>query len=133
MKRLSILAIAAITVLFTAQVSAGEWGYLSTIPNDHPGESVFRVNIEDVDGKQPGPGVNAPVHPGSHAVKVSLVFNPEWGTGMGMTDDNIYYDMITVTVEADKTYYLGAKVNTKATADEQMTGDFWQAVIYSVE
>ena len=133
MKKLISLAIFAIAVLFASQVSAKEWGFITGIPNDVPGESVFRVNIEDVDGNDAGMGPNTSVEPGSHEVKVSLVFNPEWGIGMGMTAENIYYDTITVTAEAKKTYYIGAKVNTKASAEAQKDGSFWEAVVYKVE
>jgi len=133
MKKIFALAIVAASVLFAGQVLAAEWGYLTVIPNDHPGDSVFRVNIESIDGKMPDPGANAPVSPGSHVVKVSLVFNAEWGTGMGLTEDNIYTDELTVDVVAKKTYFLGANVNTKATSEEQMKGNFWDPVVVSTE
>ena len=132
MKKIFALAIVAVSVLFAGQVSAAEWGYLTVIPNDHPGDSVYRVNIDSIDGKMPdAAGANIPVSPGTHVVKVSLVFNEEWGTGMGMTADNIYYDEISVDVTAKETYFLGAKVNTKATSAEQMSGDFWNAMVVS--
>ncbi len=133
MKKIFALAIVAASVLFAGQVSAAEWGYLTVIPNDHPGDSVYRVNIESIDGKMPDPGANAPVSPGTHVVKVSLVFNADWGTSMGLTEDNIYTDEISVDVAAKKTYFLGAKVNTKATSAEQMNGNFWDPVVASVK
>jgi hypothetical protein len=131
MKKIFALAIVAVSALFAGQVLAAEWGYLTVIPNDRPADSVFRVNIESIDGKLPDPGANAPVSPGTHVVKVSLVFNEEWGTGMGLTADNIYTDEISVDVAAKQTYFLGAKVNTKATSEEQMKGTFWEAIVVS--
>jgi hypothetical protein len=133
MKKIFALAIVAASVLFAGQVSAAEWGYLTVIPNDHPADSVFRVNIESIDGKLPDPGANAPVSPGTHVVKVSLVFNDEWGMGMGLTADKIYTDEISVDVAAKSTYFLGAKVNTKATSEEQTKGTFWEPVVVSVK
>ncbi len=131
MKKIFALALVAVSALFAGQVSAAEWGYLTVIPNDRPADSIFRVNIEQIDGKLPDPGANAPVSPGTHVVKVSLVFNEEWGTSMGLTADNIYYDEISVDVAAKETYFLGAKVNTKATSAEQTSGDFWNAMVVS--
>ena len=133
MKKIFVLALVAVSALFAGQVSAAEWGYLSTIPNDHPGENVFRVNIEEIDGKQPGPGLNAAVEPGTHEVKVSLVFNADWGVSMGMTEEHIYYDTLSVDVAAKTTSFLGAKVNTNATGEEQSSGNFWEPLVYSVE
>jgi len=133
MKRFTAMAIMAISVLFASQVSAGEWGWISTMPNDEPGESVFRVNIESVDGQTPVEGANVAVKPGSHEVKTSLVFNSAWGDGMNMTQDNIYYQTITVDVEADKTYYLASKVDLKASPEAQADGSFWTAMVYKTE
>jgi len=132
MKKIFALAIVAVSALFAGQVSAAEWGYLTTIPNDRPADSIFRVNIESIDGKMSdAAGANIPVSPGTHVVKVSLVFNAEWAAGMGRTADSIYYDEISVDVAAKQTYFLGAKVNTKATVEEQTSGSFWEAIVVS--
>jgi len=133
MKRFTAMAIMAISVLFASQVSAGEWGWISTMPNDEPGESVFRVNIETVDGQTPVEGANVAVKPGSHEVKTSLVFSAAWGDSMNMTEGNIYYQTITVDVEADKTYYLASKVDLKASPEAQADGSFWSAMVYKTE
>jgi hypothetical protein len=132
MKKVFAVALLAVSVLFAGEALAAEWGYLTVISNDRPADSVFRVNIEAIDGKMNDiAGANVPVSPGTHVVKVSLVFNDEWGAGMGQTADNIYYDEISVDVAAKETYFLGAKVNLKATAEEQASGSFWEAIVVS--
>jgi hypothetical protein len=133
MKRFTAVAIMAITVLFATQVSAGEWGWLSTMPNDEPGASQFRVNIETVDGQTPVEGANVAVKPGSHEVKTSLVFSAAWGDSMDMTEGNVYYQTINVDVEAGKTYYLASKVDLKASPEAQNDGSFWTAFVAKTE
>lgn len=134
MKKVFVLAFLAVSVFFAAQVVAHDNGYLTTIPNANPSKGVFEVNIEKVDGKEPGLGVNTSVKPGSHEVRVSLVFNPEWGgAALQLTERDIYYANITVDVEAQKTYFLGAKVNINATTDEVAAGTFWEPIVYRVE
>lgn len=49
---------------------------------------------------------------------------------MNMTENDIYYQNISVDVEAGKTYTLAAKVNTHATSEQQKDGSFWEPIIY---
>jgi len=134
MKRVIVLAVLAVTAIFTAQVLAHDAGYLTTVPNSYPGKSVFQVNIEKVDGKEGGLGVNTSVKPGSHEVRVSLVFDPRWGdAALSLTERDIYYANMTVDVEAGKTYFLGAKVNLQATTEEVSAGTFWEPIVFRVE
>jgi hypothetical protein len=134
MKKVVALAVFAISVFFTAQLVAHDAGYITTIPNAIPAKSILQVNLEAVDGKEPGLGVNTSVKPGTHQVKVSLVFNSMWGgTSLDMTNQKIYYANIDVDVEAGKTYFLGAEVDLNATPESVAEATFWRPVVYRVE
>ncbi|MGH8034962.1 MAG: hypothetical protein ACREO9_07045, partial [Lysobacterales bacterium] len=85
MKRFTAMAVVAVAVLFATQVSAEDWGWVTAFPNAEPGESVFTVNIENVDGTQPVEGAaNVPLKPGAHEVKTSLVANAAWLDALNM-------------------------------------------------
>ena len=112
---------------------AKEHGYITSIPMDHPAENVFRVNIEKIDGKMTNAAVNHAATPGSREVEVSLVFNPSYGVGMEKTAENVYYKTMTFDVEAGKTYFIGAKVDTHASAEAQDDGSFWEPLIYETK
>ena len=134
MKRFTAMAIMAVSVLFATQVSAGEWGWVTAMPNAEPGEGMFQVNIESVDGHQPVEGApNVPLKPGSHEVKTSLVANASWLDALNMNEDDIFYDTITVEVEAGKTYYLASKVDLNAKPAAVADGSFWEAVVSKTE
>ena len=130
MRRIITFVALTISVFFCSQALAAEHGFINAIIKDVPKENVFRVNIEKIDGKDPRMGFNQEVKPGTHSVEVSLVFNSSWGTGMSGTQDNTYYKTISVDVESKKTYTLGARVNTDATAEQQKDGSFWEPIVY---
>jgi hypothetical protein len=128
-KFLSVFGIAAV-LLFSTLAMAKDHGFITGLYKAAPADGVFQVNIEKIDGKDTMSGVNKEVKAGTRSIEVSLVFNPAWGTGMNMTEENIYYQTISVDVEAGKTYTLAAKVNTHASSEQQKDGSFWEAIIY---
>ena len=132
MKNLAVVFFTACTMLAGSSAIAAEHGFITSLMHDEPAEDIYRVNIEDINGKNANMGPNHHVHTGEISVTVSLVFNPARGTGMARTGNNIYYQTFTMTVEKGKTYYLGAKVNTHASAAEQADGSFWEPIIAEV-
>ncbi len=120
----------AIGILMSTQLLAKGHGFVNSIYEDIPKENIFRVNIEKIDGRDARSSYNKELKAGERSIEDSLVFNPVWGTGMSMTDNDIYYQTISLDVEAGKTYTLGAKVNTHATSAEQKDGSFWETIIY---
>ena len=101
--------------------------------NDLPDENVYRVNIEKINGSEKGMSANHRVSPGKHSIDVSLVFNPKWAPGMEKTMENIYYKSVEMELEAGKTYYIGAKVDTDASEDAIKDGSFWQPIVQKIE
>ena len=133
MKLLTIVAILALLALPLDSALAAKRGWLTAIASDIPADDVYRVNVNKVDGKEAGYGVNKAVKPGTREVEVSLVFNEKWsGANMRRAGSNIYYKTITIEVEKGKTYYLGAKVNTEASAEEVDAGSFWEPIVHRV-
>lgn len=117
-----------IAFLFASVVHAADHGYVTTEPNDHPEKSIFRVNIESVNGKD-AEAINVRVPAGDNSIKVSLVFNPSWGSGMEKTQNRTYTRDMTLTVEKGKTYFLGARVDTRASPEAQADGSFWEPIV----
>lgn len=130
MKKFSAVSAIIIVIFFSGLAIAKDHGFINGIYKDVPEKNIFRVNIDKIDGRDARSGFNKEVKAGPHEIKVSLVFNPIWGTGMSMTEDNIYYQNISVDVEAGKTYTLAAKVDTHASSEQQSDGSFWEAIIY---
>ncbi|MDX1381398.1 MAG: hypothetical protein R3233_09770 [Xanthomonadales bacterium] len=131
MTRVSIFlaALAAVVLAGCATSGTSDHGYVSAIPNDRPSQNIFRVNINQVDGKLASAGPNHRVDPGTHTISVSLIFNPAWGQGMQRTQDEIYYQDLEIDIEPGVTYWIGAKVDTKASAEAQRDGSFWEAMV----
>jgi hypothetical protein len=125
-------AFAAVALLLSASAFAAEHGFVSPMMHDDVSDGIFRVNIEKVNGKEPHMGINQHVHTGKNTVTVSLVFNASWGQGMADTSADIYTKDIELNVEKGKNYYLGAKVDTKASQAAQADGSFWEPVIAEV-
>jgi hypothetical protein len=117
-----------ISLLVVAGAQASDHGYVTSEPEDHPAEGVFRVNIEKVNGKETV-SQNTRVPAGDNTVVVSLVFNSSWGVGMEETGDRTYTKTMKLQVEKGKTYFLGARVNTEASAEAQRDGSFWEPVV----
>ena len=123
-------AISAIvlSLLMLGSVQAADHGYVTTEPEDHPKDNIFRVNIESVNGRE-AEALNVRVPVGENKVTVSLVFNSSWGTAMEETEDRIYTKEMTLNVEKGKTYFLGSKVDTKASPEAIADGSFWEPVV----
>ena len=116
------------SILLLGAAQAADHGYVTAEPEDHPADNVFRVNIESVNGKE-SESENTRVPVGENTVNVSLVFNPAWGTSMGQTEERTYTQDITLQVEKGKTYFLGSKVDTKASPEAIADGSFWQPIV----
>ncbi len=130
------LLISALTIaifVFAQAASAEEMSHVRALLDDSPGENVFRVNIDKIDGDEPSPGQNHHIKPGKRSVDVSLVFNPKYGTGMDETADAIYTKTMTFEVKPGTTYTLAAKVDTNASKEAQEDGSFWSPIIYKEE
>ena len=130
MKKFIYASVIMVVMVFSGLAIAKDHGFINSLWKDAPKENIFRVNIEKIDGRDANSAPNKEVKAGTHEVKVSLVFDSKWGTGMSMTENDIYYSNITVDVEAGKTYTLAAKVNTHASAEQQNDGSFWEPIIY---
>jgi len=121
-----------VAMLFCNLAVAKDHGFVTTLWKGIPSKSIFRVNIEKIDGKDANSAVNKQVKAGEHKIEVSLVFDTNWATGMSTTLDEIYYKTMSFEVEAGKTYTLASKVNTHATVEQQRDGSFWDPVIFKV-
>ena len=133
MNLLNIILVITLVFLPMEAALAAKRGWLATISSDIPADSIYRVNVNKVDGKEAGYGTNKSVKVGTREVEVSLVFNEKWtGANMRKAGNNIYYKTISIEVEKGKTYYLGAKVNTDATAEEVDAGSFWEPIVHRV-
>lgn len=130
MKKFMAVSALMTVLVFSGLAVAKDHGFINGLWKDVPKENVFRVNIDKIDGRDAPSGANKEVKVGTHDVKVSLVFDSKWGSGMSMTENEIYYQHISVDVEAGKTYTLAAEVNTHATSEQQKDGSFWEAIIY---
>jgi hypothetical protein len=135
MRKLISIAAFAATLLAFSPVFAAEHAYITSVRLDIPSENVYRVNIEKVDGSEKGLSMssNHRVPAGKHSIDISLVFNPKWSSGMDKTIDNIYHKTIEMDFAAGKTYHIGAKVDTNASADAIKDGSFWEPVLHSVD
>ena len=119
--------------LCLAQTSeAAEHGYIASLPHAETAEHQFPVTIEKFNGKDPGYGPKHHAHVGTNTVLVSLVFNSAWGEGMSYTQNQVYSRTIELTVEKGRTHYIGARVDTRASADAQRDGSFWEPVVTEV-
>jgi hypothetical protein len=114
--------------LLAASAQASDHGYVTSEPEDHPGDNLFRVNVQRVNGKE-SESLNTRVPTGENTVTVSLVFNSSWGNSMEHTQGRTYSKDLVLQVEKGKTYFLGAKVDTKATPEAQRDGSFWEPVV----
>jgi hypothetical protein len=124
----SAISAALFSLMMTGLVQASDHGYVTTEPEDHPDKNIFRVNIESVNGKD-SENINERVPVGENIITVSLVFNSSWGIAEQETQDRIYTKDMTLQVEKGKTYFLGSKVDTQASAEAQANGSFWEPVV----
>ena len=125
----TIAALAVVVATGCATSGSSDHGYVSAIPNDRPSQNIFRVNINQVDGKLASGGPNYRVDAGQHTITVSLVFNPAWGQSMQYTQGQTYTQDLAMTIEPGVTYWIGAKVDTAATSAAQRDGSFWEAMV----
>lgn len=125
----ALLLSAAVGLAGCATRGSSDHGYVSAIPNDRPSQDIFRVNINQVDGRLASGGPNHRVDAGTHTITVNLVFNPAWGQGMQYTKDQIYSQDLEIEITPGVTYWLGAKVDTRASAAAQRDGSFWEAMV----
>lgn len=122
------LAALVLGLLLAGTAQASDHGYITSEPEDHPADGIFRVNIERVNGKE-AVSLNTRVPVGENTVTVSLVFNDSWGAGMEETGDRVYTKDLVLQVEKGKTYFLGARVDTAASTKAQGDGSFWKPVV----
>jgi len=125
--------LACVAVLLSGQAVADDHGYVTGIRADQPADKVFRVNIEKVNGDEPGPSPNVRVPAGQSSITVSLVFNSLWSEKMQWTQQQIYEKEFVLDVEAGKTYFIAALVDTDASEAAQKDGSFWEPVIVKTE
>jgi hypothetical protein len=124
----SLLVVAMLSLVTVVAVQAADHGYVTSEPEDHPNDSLFRVNIERVNGKD-SEAINTRVPVGENTITVSLVFNSSWGSNMEESQGRTYTKDLILQVENGKTYFLGAKVDTNASAAAQSDGSFWEPVV----
>lgn len=122
------ISVLLFSLLMVGAVQAADHGYVTAEPEDHPKDNIFRVNIESVNGKE-SEAINVRVPVGENKVTVSLVFNSSWGTAMEETQERIYTQEMMLNVEKGKTYFLGSKVDTKASPEAIADGSFWEPVV----
>jgi len=125
--------LACVALLLSGPALADDHGYVTGIRSDQPGDKVFRVNIEKVNGDEPGPSPNIRLPSGENSITVSLVFNSLWSEKMQFTQQQIYQKDFVLDVEAGKTYFIGALVDTNASEAAQKDGSFWDPVIVKTE
>ena len=118
---------------FSQPALSEEMSHIRGLLDDSPGENVFRISIDKVEGDEPSPGQNHHIKPGKRSVEVSLVFNPKYGTGMDETANQTYSKSFTFDVKPGKTYTIAAKVDTHASKAAQEDGSFWTPIIYKEE
>ena len=127
------MILACLAVLASGTALAADHGYVTGIRADQPADKVFRVDIEKINGDEPGPSPNVRVPAGKNSITVSLVFNSLWGKDMQYTQQQVYQKDFVLDVEPGKTYFIGAVVDTAAGEDAQKDGSFWGPVIVKTE
>ena len=126
------IAIAFLAVMFAACASTdstSDHGYIASIPSDRPAQDTFRVNINRIDDRLQTTGPNHRAAVGERSVDVSLIFNPDWGQSMQYTRTQTYSQTMTIDIEPGVTYYIGARVDTRASREAQRDGSFWEPYI----
>ena len=125
--------LACVAVLAPGTALAADHGYITGIRADQPADNVFRVNIEKVNGDEPGSAPNVRVPAGKSSITVSLVFNSLWSETMQYTQQQVYQKDFVLDVEPGKTYFIGALVDTAASENAQKDGSFWDPAIVRTE
>lgn len=111
--------------------SAGGHGWIGSIARAVPSDQVYRVNIQQIDGKQRVYARNYRVDAGEHKVRVSLVMEYDFATNLKrITSGQIYVKTLTVDVEDGKRYEIGGQVDPDASDEAQRDGSFWKPVVY---
>ena len=120
-------------IILSACASTGDGkghGYVTSIPQVVQQDSMFRVNIQRVNGKQPIDSRQYQVPAGEATVRVSLILDRNFAPQLVAAVDKIFTQELTFDVTAGVTYQVGAKVDLNASSEDQMSGNFWEPVIY---
>ena len=120
-------------IILSACASTGDGkghGYVTSIPQVVQQDSMFRVNIQRVNGKQPIDSRQYQVPAGEATVRVSLILDRNFAPQLVAAVDKIFTQELAFDVTAGVTYQVGAKVDLNASSEDQMSGNFWEPVIY---
>jgi len=131
MKFKIMILISAILLSACASSGAGNGhGYVTSVPQVVMQDSMFRVNIQRVNGKQPIDSRQYQVPAGEATIRVSLILDRNYAPQLVSAVEKIFTQELTFNVTAGVTYQVGAKVDLQASGEDQMSGNFWEPVIY---
>jgi hypothetical protein len=128
--KLLILFSAIFLLSGCASTGGGEHSYVTSIPQTVPQDSVFRVNIQRVNGKQPIDAREYHVPAGEATIRVSLILDRKFMPQLISPANQTYTDEITFEAKPGMTYQLAGKIDEDATEAQIKSGDFWTPVVY---
>ena len=116
--------------LCCTSVFAAENGYVMSMPYAISAENIYKVRIEQIDGRDQQPATKYRVGTGSHVLTVSLMLDVYWTPNLTGPQTSTHTKTFNVSIEDDTTYQVGAKVDIDAPIESQLDGSFWEPILY---
>ena len=113
---------------------ASRCGRISIFDVAPRGDQVYRARLMKIDGEFAGPSTSKTfrVPPGRHVLEVAELIDPEQFNAVQRRQRDMRsdpYKELTVDVQPDTTYLLGARLVT-ARGGSILDGSYWEPVIY---
>ena len=101
-----------------------------SLPYAISAENIYKVTIEKIDGQEQKPATRYRLHTGRHVVTVSMMLDVFWTPNLTGSQEITHTKKFDVTIEAETTYQLAAKVDLDAPLESQLDGSFWEPILY---
>ena len=103
---------------------------MASIPHAISSESIYKVEIFEIDGVTTGSARNYPLAPGQHTIRVRIMLNVEWTPKLPGASDSIREKEIVLDIEPGMKYLIGARLNIDAPIESQLDGSYWESILY---
>jgi len=123
-----------IIAFFLVFLSAGSFAegesVVASIPHAISSESLYKVEIFEIDGVTTRSARNYPLAPGQHTIRVRIMLNVEWTPILPGASDSIREKEIVLDIEPGMKYLIGARLDIDAPIESQLDGSYWESILY---
>jgi hypothetical protein len=132
MKHSVIKIFFVLLLLLSSPLPAANQSWLMSIPYAVSSEHIYKVVIENIDGRAQESAVSYPLSAGDHTITVSLQLDVEWSPDLVETPGQFHHKRLEISAEAGKTYQVAGHLDITAPAESQLDGSFWEPIVYRI-